>query len=111
MVRNQQWQQDFLSLTVDKRLQILGETRDASIQSQQNKPIEIMDINQEELITKVQNSNTDVVIHGHTHRPNQYKIEIGNRTFQRLVLGDWTVSSVKIIEWIDTEPKLIDLIN
>ena len=111
MVRNQQWQQDFLNLTVAKRLKILGETRDASIQSQQNKSIEIMDINQEELIAKVQNNNIDVLIHGHTHRPNEYKIEIGSRTFQRLVLGDWTTSSVKIIEWIDAVPKLIDLIN
>ena len=111
MVRNRQWQQDFLSLTVAERLQILGETRDASVQSQQNKSIEIMDINQEELIAKVQNNNIDILIHGHTHRPNQYKIEIRNRTCLRLVLGEWTASSVKIIEWIDTEPKLIDLIN
>ncbi len=111
MVRNRRWQQDFLSLTVAERLQILGETRDASVQSQQNKSIEIMDINQEELIAKVQNNNIDILIHGHTHRPNQYKIEIGNRTCLRLVLGEWTASSVKIIEWIDTEPKLIDLIN
>ena len=111
MVRNRQWQQDFLSLTVAERLQILGETRDASIQSQQNKSIEIMDVNQEELITKIQNNNIDVLIHGHTHRPNEYKIEIRNRICLRLVLGDWTASSVKIIEWIDEEPKLIDLIN
>ena len=111
MVRNQKWQQDFLSLTVTERLQILNETRDTSIQSQQNKSIEIMDINQEELIAKVQNSNIDVVIHGHTHRPNEYKIKIGSKIFLRLVLGDWTASSVKIIEWIDAEPKLIDLIN
>ncbi len=111
MVRNQQWQQDFLSLTVAERLQILGETRDASIQSQQNKSIEIMDVNQKELIAKVQNNNIDVLIHGHTHRPNEYKIEIGSRICLRLVLGDWTTSSVKIIEWIDEKPKLIDLIN
>jgi len=111
MVRNRQWQQDFLSLTVAERLQILGETRDASVQSQQNKSTKIMDVNQEELIAKVQNNNIDILIHGHTHRPNQYKIEIGNRTCLRLVLGEWTASSVKIIEWIDTEPKLIDLIN
>ena len=110
-VRNRQWQQDFLSLTVAERLQILGETRDASIQSQQNKSIEIMDVNQKELIAKVQNNNIDVLIHGHTHRPNEYKIEIGSRICLRLVLGDWTTSSVKIIEWIDEKPKLIDLIN
>jgi UDP-2,3-diacylglucosamine hydrolase len=89
----------------------VGETRDASIQSQQNKSIEIMDINQEELIAKVQDNNINILIHGHTHRPNQYKIKIGNRTCLRLVLGEWTASSVKIIEWIETEPKLIDLIN
>jgi len=51
------------------------------------------------------------LIHGHTHRPNEYKIEIGNRICLRLVLGDWSASSVKIIEWVDTEPKLIDLVN
>ena len=35
IVRNQEWQKSFLSFPIDKRLKILNEARDASIQSRQ----------------------------------------------------------------------------
>ena len=31
----------------------------------------------------------DVLLHGHTHRPAVHKVDLGHRTAQRIVLGDW----------------------
>ena len=111
IVRNQEWQRSFLSFPIDKRLKILNEARDASIQSQDMKSNEIMDVNVNEVAAVVQKNNIDILIHGHTHRPRSHTIDIGTKQSVRLVLGDWSASSTKIIKWVDAEPQLIDLIN
>ena len=111
IVRNQDWQKSFLNYPVQKRLEILNEARDASIQSQQIKSNEIMDVNQSEVAKVIQKNNIDILIHGHTHRPNIHTIDIDSKKSFRLVLGDWSQSTAKIIEWANDEPKLIDLIN
>ena len=35
----------------------------------------------------------DLIIHGHTHRPNIHELEINNKNVKRLVLGDWYKSA------------------
>ena len=111
IVRNQEWQRNFLSFPIDKRLKILNEARDASIQSQDMKSNEIMDVNVNEVAAVVQKNNIDILIHGHTHRPRSHTIDIETKKSVRLVLGDWSASSAKIIKWVNAEPQLIDLIN
>ena len=111
IVRNQEWQRSFLSFPIDKRLKILNEARDASIQSQDMKSNEIMDVNVNEVAAVVQKNNIDILIHGHTHRPGSHTIDIETKKSVRLVLGDWSASSAKIIKWVNAEPQLIDLIN
>ena len=111
IVRNQEWQRSFLSFPIDKRLKILNEARDASIQSQDMKSNEIMDVNVNEVAAVVQKNNIDILIHGHTHRPRSHTIDIETKKSVRLVLGDWSASSAKIIKWVNAEPQLIDLIN
>jgi len=111
IVRNREWQRSFLSFPIDKRLKILNEARDASIQSQDMKSNEIMDVNVNEVAAVVQKNNIDILIHGHTHRPRSHTIDIETKKSVRLVLGDWSASSAKIIKWVNAEPQLIDLIN
>ena len=111
IVRNQEWQRSFLSFPIDKRLKILNEARDASIQSQDMKSNEIMDVNVNEVAAVIQKNNIDILIHGHTHRPRSHTIDIETKKSVRLVLGDWSASSAKIIKWVNAEPQLIDLIN
>ena len=111
IVRNREWQRSFLSFPIDKRLNILNEARDASIQSQEMKPNAIMDVNENEVAAVIQKNNIDIPIHGHTHRPRSHRIDIETKQSVRLVLGDWSASSTKIIKWVDAEPQLIDLIN
>ena len=111
IVRSEEWQRNFLNFPIDKRLEILNEARDASIQSQQMKSNEIMDVNESEVAAVIQQNNIDILIHGHTHRPYSHTIEVDGKQSVRLVLGDWSVSTAKIVEWVKEEPKLIDLIN
>ncbi len=111
IVRNQEWQRSFLSFPIDKRLKILNEARDASIQSQDMKSNEIMDVNENEVAAVIQKNNIDILIHGHTHRPRSHTIDIETKKSVRLVLGDWSASNAKIIKWVNAEPQLIDLIN
>ena len=111
IVRNREWQRSFLSFPIDKRLNILNEARDASVQSQEMKPNAIMDVNENEVAAVIQKNNIDILIHGHTHRPRSHTIDFGTKQSVRLVLGDWSASSTKIIKWVDAEPQLIDLIN
>jgi len=111
IVRNQDWQKEFLSYPIQKRLEILNQARDASMQSQQIKSNEIMDVNQNEVAKVIQKNDIDLLIHGHTHRPNIHTIDFNSKKSLRMVLGDWSQSTAKIIEWVDDHPKLIDLIN
>ena len=111
IVRNQKWQKSFLNFPINKRLEILNEARDASIQSQQMKSNAIMDVNESEVAEIIKKNNIDVLIHGHTHRPNSHNIDVDSKKSVRLVLGDWSLTTAKIIEWVNAEPKLIDLIN
>ncbi|MGD8172243.1 UDP-2,3-diacylglucosamine diphosphatase [Vibrio sp. TRT 21S02] len=53
------------------------------------KSLEIMDVTPSEVEKVMQQHHVDLMIHGHTHRPNIHSLETedGNKT--RIVLGDW----------------------
>ncbi|GGP51420.1 UDP-2,3-diacylglucosamine hydrolase [Shewanella algicola] len=68
------------------RLNIAAKIRQKSVQGNQQKHHEIMDVEPtavDELLTK---TNCQRMIHGHTHRPNIHQLS-GNK--QRVVVGDW----------------------
>ncbi|SVA67847.1 uncharacterized protein METZ01_LOCUS120701, partial [marine metagenome] len=74
IVRNSEWQKDFLSFPISKRLKIAGEAKDASKQSKQQKVIEIMDVNDTAVEAIFNEHQIDLMIHGHTHRPMKHEI-------------------------------------
>jgi UDP-2,3-diacylglucosamine hydrolase len=111
MVRNPEWQQEFLSFPISKRLKIAGEAKDASKQSKQEKVIEIMDVNDKAVAAIFNEHQIDLMIHGHTHRPMKHEIVVGGKAYYRYVLGDWAKDSAIIIDWSNDSPQFIDLIN
>ena len=111
MVRNPEWQQEFLSFPISKRLKIAGETKDASKQSKQEKVIEIMDVNEKAVAAIFNEHQIDLMIHGHTHRPMKHEIVLDGKAYYRYVLGDWAKDSAIIIDWSNDSPQFIDLIN
>lgn len=94
MVRQPQWQAQFLAQSPEARQAFAREARQQSQAATRQKAEDIMDVNAvavEELLRKEQLPR---LIHGHTHRPALHEMELpeaidGQRQAWRLVLGDW----------------------
>ena len=84
-VRSQKWQQEFLQKPLIDRLNIASNMRDASQKNNSNKDISIMDVTPNAIQEFFAEHRIDLLIHGHTHRPNTHQINSGTR----IVLGDW----------------------
>jgi len=85
-LRDPDWQHGFLSKTIPERLQIAQQLRAASKEKNAEKSMQIMDVNQDAVTLALDHANTDLLIHGHTHRPAVHMLD-GNK--RRIVLGDW----------------------
>tara|TARA_B000000441_G_C21355149_1_gene130128 strand:+ start:336 stop:503 length:168 start_codon:yes stop_codon:yes gene_type:complete len=48
-----------------------------------------MDVNPSEVLNTMERSAVNLLIHGHTHRPDSHDIQINNQPAKRMVLGDW----------------------
>lgn len=89
-VRDPAWQQAFLSKSLDERLAIARQARDASKQHTASASMEIMDVNQAAVRGAFQQHGVSHMIHGHTHRPafHEHRLDDGS-TASRIVLADW----------------------
>jgi len=85
-VRNPAWQQQILSLPLDQRRQMAAQLRSQSKSMNSNKAEDIMDVNPHDVDALIESNNVDILIHGHTHRPNRHTLTNGK---ERIVLGDW----------------------
>ena len=76
------------------RQQLVCDHLDSKVQSdirddKMSKPLDIMDVNQNE-VEKVMSQNcVNLMIHGHTHRPNTHFFDVDGVKKTRIVLGDW----------------------
>jgi len=92
MVRNSQWQKDFLSKPVSERVNIAHSMRQASLEKGQQKArqkSQIMDVNQDEVERFMQRHNAQTLIHGHTHLADTHGFILNKQTIKRIVLPDW----------------------
>mgnify|MGYP000275262923 CR=1 FL=1 len=88
-VREQDWQSNFLSKSLNERKQIASNLRTDSKEATSKKADSITDVNEQSVLNFVNQHETDLFIHGHTHRPNIHKINIADKVYKRVVLGDW----------------------
>lgn len=88
-VRDKKWQHEFLSQPLLVRKKQIEAIRARSEQEKTQKSLEIMDVNAEAVNALLNKYQPDLLIHGHTHRPNQHTIELDGRLITRWVLGDW----------------------
>jgi len=109
VVRNPLWQKDFLNFPISKREKIAGEAKDASKDSKENKAMEIMDVNTDAVLRAFNDHDIEIMIHGHTHRPNIHKVSNEGKNLTRYVLGDWSKNSAIILKWNEAEVELMDL--
>ena len=105
MVRNPDWQIDFLGKSLPERQQIAADLRTQSKAAMQGKSTGIMDVNQKTVIESFSEFGVKTMIHGHTHRPGVHHYD-NNRT--RYVLGDWNPQPSYLSWRADTGFVLID---
>jgi len=68
-------------------------------QDKSTKSLAIMDVTQSEVESVMAQHNVDLMIHGHTHRPNIHRINSTKEEKTRIVLGDWyTQGSVLVYD-------------
>ncbi|MBR9875445.1 MAG: UDP-2,3-diacylglucosamine diphosphatase [Vibrionaceae bacterium] len=54
-----------------------------------SKSLDIMDVNQDEVEKVMSQHCVDLMIHGHTHRPDTHNFDVNGVKKTRIVLGDW----------------------
>ncbi|MDO9151447.1 MAG: UDP-2,3-diacylglucosamine diphosphatase [Methylotenera sp.] len=89
-VRNKQWQSEFLNQPLQARKNQIEAIRLRSEQEKSSKSAQIMDVNQDAVVSLLKAHHyPDLLIHGHTHRPNQHQVSVDGKSITRWVLGDW----------------------
>ena len=83
-VREQDWQSNFLSKSLNERKQIAANLRTDSKEETSKKADSITDVNEQSVLNFVNQHEPDLFIHGHTHRPNIHN----SGSSKRIVLGD-----------------------
>ncbi|WP_018624288.1 UDP-2,3-diacylglucosamine diphosphatase [Kangiella aquimarina] len=89
MVRSDEWQQQLLSQPLAVRRGIAADLRQKSREAQANKASAITDVHPDAVKEVLQKHQADILIHGHTHRPDFHDIEVNGKHCQRIVLSDW----------------------
>ena len=89
MVRSPLWQNEMLKKSLEERINLAKMLRAKSLSETGTKDEVIMDVNNDEVISQLKKHNVDMIIHGHTHRPNIHKVISENKECKRIVLGDW----------------------
>jgi len=72
-------------LPLKRRQKLATDWRAKSMAANSNKASAIMDVNGDAVAAVMGKHAVDVLIHGHTHRPNRHALASG----ERIVLGDW----------------------
>ena len=85
----QQLLQNFLSQPLQDRRDIASNMRDVSQSHNDKKAISIMDVAPSSIQEFFTEHQIDLLIHGHTHRPNTHEVIAENMHGVRIVLGDW----------------------
>lgn len=80
------WHAFFKLVPTSYKRKLAKKIRAKSKQQQQYKSLEIMDVAVREVERVMAESNCELLIHGHTHRPNIHHLQ-NNK--QRVVVGDW----------------------
>jgi UDP-2,3-diacylglucosamine hydrolase len=88
-VRDPAWQRAALAQPIERRIAVARGMRSDSEGAKQAKAMEIMDVNRAAVERAFLDSDCDVMIHGHTHRPGRHEYVVGGRERVRWVLPDW----------------------
>jgi len=101
------WQAAVKSLPLFIRKKMAANYPQKSAAATALKSQEIMDVTPEEVISCLETYHSQLLIHGHTHRPAVHNISANGSSAQRIVLGDWYEQGA----WLKVTPESIELLN
>lgn len=101
------WQTMIKSLPLFVRKKIAADYRKKSAAATATKSQEIMDVTPEEVVKCLEKYQSQLLIHGHTHRPAIHELTANKQKAQRIVLGDWYEQG----SWLKVTPSSIELLN
>jgi UDP-2,3-diacylglucosamine hydrolase len=88
--RDPAWRTAVLARSVEERLLLAREARDASMLHTGSVSEEIMDVNEQTVVETFRRHGVQRMIHGHTHRPARHLHDLGDGSVgERIVLADW----------------------
>jgi UDP-2,3-diacylglucosamine hydrolase len=107
-VRDPDWQRRFLKLSVEQRRALAGAARAGSQAHTAQLDEMIADVNAASVAAALRAADTATILHGHTHRPGIFPLEVDGRPCSRIVLGDW-YSQGSVLRWSESGPELVSL--
>jgi UDP-2,3-diacylglucosamine hydrolase len=87
----------FLLRGLERRRAIAANYRRLSQTAMADKPLGIMDANQDTICAYLRRYGSQRLIHGHTHRPAQHQFPLDGQTARRWVLADWRETSGEVL--------------
>lgn len=100
--RSEEFQNMLMSQTLDERRALAAQLRQQSKSMNSLKAEDIMDVTPEEVAKAMDLAQVRVMVHGHTHRPGYYPVELDHEERgERIVLGDWEAD----LWWIEACPE------
>ena len=107
-VRDVGWQRQFLALSVAARRTLAQAARAGSQAHTAAVEYAITDVNADSVAVALRTAGTDMLLHGHTHRPAIHKLQVDGRPCTRIVLGDWYEQG-SLLRWDQNGPVLVKL--
>ncbi len=88
-VRDPEWQATFLAQPLSARRAYAEQARSASAAHQRGMDAVVGDVDAASVATMMAQYGIDRLIHGHTHRPAEHRLQINGHVCERIVLADW----------------------
>jgi len=101
------WQAIIKSLPLFIRKKIANDYRKKSAAATATKSQDIMDVTPDEVVKCLEDYHSQLLIHGHTHRPAVHELKANNKDAKRIVLGDWYEQGA----WLKVTPTSMELMN
>ena len=98
MTRNPEWQAMMLQKPLEERLAIARHARTQSQERNKTLSESIIDVNSDAVKNIIREHGVEILLHGHTHRPDIHGVEVDDRFAKRVVLGDWYEQG-SVVRW------------
>ncbi|PMJ93446.1 UDP-2,3-diacylglucosamine diphosphatase [Vibrio sp. 10N.261.55.A7] len=82
-----QWVFNRIPFSIKKK--IVSKVQSDIKEDKETKSLDIMDVTPDEVVSVMNRHDVNLMIHGHTHRPNIHQVNVNSGDGTRIVLGDW----------------------